>query len=117
MSKKKKNNYYELLEVQPDASNMDIINAYRQAKLTYKTDSIATYSLFDDVELERIRTEIENAYDILSHIEKRQIYDAELAQMQSNDKPSPDNLSVLGLHHDNVVDMIAKARRNTSNIE
>ncbi|MDQ6960425.1 MAG: DnaJ domain-containing protein [Mariprofundaceae bacterium] len=81
MSSKKITNYYALLEVRPDASNMDIINAYRQAKLTYKTDSIAAYSLFDNVELDRIRTEIEQAYQTLSSLEKRQAYDAELASL------------------------------------
>jgi len=73
-------NYYELLEVPSDASNMDIINAYRQAKLTYKADSIATYSLFDEADLDRIRGEIETAYRVLTSIEKRHAYDAELAQ-------------------------------------
>jgi len=112
-------NYYELLEVQPDASNMDIINAYRQAKLTYKTDSIATYSLFDDVELDRIRTEIEMAYETLSGIGKRQAYDAELAARQSNrpacHRPdSPDSCTAQGAptqasHENNVVDLVAEA--------
>jgi curved DNA-binding protein CbpA len=68
-----------VLGVRPDASNMDIISAYRQAKLAYRSDSIATYSLFDDAELNRIRDEIEQAYLTLSNPERRQVYDAELA--------------------------------------
>jgi len=75
-------NYYDILEIAPDASAMDIINAYRQAKLAYKTDSLAVYSLFDDVELDHIRSQIELAYQTLVSPEKRQAYDAFLAGKQ-----------------------------------
>ena len=80
MKRSKASNYYELLEVSQDASSMDIINAYRQAKLTYKPDSLAAYSLFDEDELERIRADIEQAYLALSSPEKRRAYDAMLAE-------------------------------------
>jgi curved DNA-binding protein CbpA len=87
-------NYYEVLGVRPDASNMDIISAYRQAKLAYRSDSIATYSLFDDAELNRIRDEIEQAYLTLSNPERRQVYDAELAAGHPGQAPQrrPDTL-------------------------
>lgn len=75
MSDKAAANYYELLDVPPDARNLDIIHAYRRAKLTYRVDSMATYSLFDDAELEHIRDEIERAYQTLSDPEKRRAYD------------------------------------------
>jgi len=120
-------NYYELLEVQPDASNMDIINAYRQAKLTYKTDSIATYSLFDDVELNRICTEIEKAYETLSDLGKRQAYDAALATNQSDRQPchqpdSPDSCAAPGAptqasHQNNVVDIAAESHTKNTRTE
>lgn len=80
-------NYYELLDVAPDAKNLDIIRAYRRAKLTYKIDSMATYSLFGEAELERIRTEIELAYHILSDPEKRQAYDNELGACPESRQP------------------------------
>lgn len=72
-------NYYELLDVPPDAKNLEIIRAYRRAKLTYRADSMATYSLFGEAELAHIRNEIELAYQTLSDPEKRQAYDEELA--------------------------------------
>lgn len=71
-------NYYELLDVSPDAKNLEIIRAYRRAKLTYKADSMATYSLFEETELGHIRDEIEQAYHTLCDPEKRQAYDVEL---------------------------------------
>ena len=78
MSEKLPVNYYELLDVSPDAKNLEIIRAYRRAKLTYRADSMATYSLFEEAELEHIRDEIEQAYQTLSNPEKRQAYDVEL---------------------------------------
>lgn len=77
-------NYYELLDVAPDAGNLDIIRAYRRAKLTYQSDSMATYSLFEEAELDRIRSEIERAYRTLSDPELRRAYDEVLA-------PDPDD--------------------------
>lgn len=79
MGDERQASYYEVLGLHPDATQMDIISAYRQAKLAYQSDSIATYSLFDDAELNQIRAEIEQAYLTLSNPERRQVYDAELA--------------------------------------
>lgn len=68
--------YYELLQISPDAGPMDIIHAYRHAKLAYQPDSLAVYSLYSDEEIEHIRAQIEEAYHILSDPEKRRAYDA-----------------------------------------
>lgn len=87
MGGKMTTNYYELLEIRPDASSLDIINAYRRAKLAYRSDSLATYSLFDDGEADRIRAEIEQAYQTLTNPEKRQAYDAELASAHPQHRP------------------------------
>jgi len=89
MSREAPLNYYDILEITPDASMMDIINAYRQAKLAYRTDSLAAYSLFDDKELEQIRHEIEEAYRTLSSPEKRQAYDATLSDVSRPDNARP----------------------------
>jgi curved DNA-binding protein CbpA len=99
--------FYAVLGVPPDASNMDIINAYRQAKLTYKADSIATYSLFDDAELDGIRSQIEQAYQTLSNPEKRRVYDAGLAGDTSNRWESV--LAPVS-DHSNVVNLAEKAQ-------
>ena len=69
--------YYTLLDLSPNASKLDIINAYRHAKLTYRKDSIAIYSLYSEEELSTIRKEIDQAYAVLSDREKRRAYDAE----------------------------------------
>lgn len=111
---KKITNYYELLEVHPDSSNMDIINAYRRAKLTYKADSMAAYSLYDDAELDHIRDEIELAYQTLTSPEKRREYDAELAASRAKREPSHRvnvrRVPAQASPRNNVVDLAAKAQ-------
>jgi curved DNA-binding protein CbpA len=113
MSKNKITDYYALLEVRPDASNMDIINAYRRAKLTYKADSMATYALFDDAELDQIRAEIEQAYQTLSNPERRRDYDTELAAGSPSGIRSGDaghSPADSATSHDNIVDLATKAQ-------
>ncbi|MDQ6971171.1 MAG: helix-turn-helix domain-containing protein [Mariprofundaceae bacterium] len=69
--------YYELLRIAPGASKLDIINAYRRAKLTFRKDSLAVYSLYSEDELAAIRRQVDAAYSVLSDREKRQAYDDE----------------------------------------
>jgi len=69
--------YYSLLRIQPDASKLDVINAYRRAKLTFRKDSLAVYSLYSEDELALIRKEVDKAYAILSDRDKRQTYDVQ----------------------------------------
>lgn len=68
-------NYYEVLEV-PIGANMDDIKlAYQRAKNTYSKDGLALYSLIGPDESEQILSLIEEAYGILSDLEKRKNYD------------------------------------------
>jgi len=69
--------YYERLRIAPGASKLDIINAYRRAKLTFRKDSLAVYSLYSEDELASIRRQVDAAYSVLSDREKRQAYDDE----------------------------------------
>jgi len=108
VAKNKAVNFYELLEVRPDASSMDIINAYRQAKLTYKPESLAAYSLFDEDELETIRAGIEQAYLALSSPEKRRAYDTLLAEQAGT--PAKRGVPEPVVSHSNVVEMSGEAQ-------
>jgi len=69
--------YYALLRITPDASKLDIINAYRRAKLTFRKDSLAVYSLYDEEDLSAIRKQIDKAYAVLSDRDKRLTYDVQ----------------------------------------
>ena len=71
-------NHYEVLEVPPDATEDDVERAYRVAAATYETDSLATYSLYEENELDAIRERIEQAYRVLASNEARESYDESL---------------------------------------
>lgn len=67
--------YYDLLDLVPDASSQEIRDAYFQAKMAYRKDSVALYSLFSDDETQDFLRKIEEAFQILSHPERRRDYD------------------------------------------
>ncbi len=75
--------YYELLRVSPEASKLDIINAYRRAKLTFRKDSLAVYSLYTEEELALVRHQVDKAYAVLSDREKRHTYDVQHGHVSS----------------------------------
>ncbi len=72
-------NYYEILEIRPDASYKEIEEAYRRAKETYSGESPATYSLFTQEECNEILEAVEAAYRTLSFSKSREEYDRRLS--------------------------------------
>jgi curved DNA-binding protein CbpA len=68
-------NYYEVLEVEPNATPQQIENAYIRARNAYSGDSVALYSLMTKDECEKILGQIEEAYSVLGFPEKRREYD------------------------------------------
>lgn len=68
-------NYYEILELSPEASPKEIRQSYLRLKSTYSKDSLATYSLIDKNEMTQLVLLLEEAYRILSHPDKRRTYD------------------------------------------
>ena len=68
--------HYEILELAPDATSDQIERAYRVARSTYSSDSLATYSVYDDNELSALQERIELAYSVLSDDARRREYDA-----------------------------------------
>lgn len=74
-------NYYELLEVSPDATSEEITKAYQNAQEAFNEDSVAIYSLFDSQEdRTALLTRIQDAYRTLSNGRTRREYDRQLAE-------------------------------------
>jgi flagellar biosynthesis protein FlhG len=70
--------HYEILELAPDAPPDQVERAYRVARATYASDSLATYSVYDESELSALQERIELAYAVLADPERRSAYDATL---------------------------------------
>jgi curved DNA-binding protein CbpA len=70
-----KTSYYDILEIKHDATQAEIRQAYFRAKAAYSKDSQAFYSIFEDQETKLILEKIEQAYLVLSNVEKRREYD------------------------------------------
>ena len=71
-------NYYDLLEVAPNATQREINEAFKRAKVTYSNDNPALYTMFTREEATELMCMIEEAHEILSNNQSRQFYDQQL---------------------------------------
>jgi flagellar biosynthesis protein FlhG len=69
---------YEVLEVDPGASDEEIRRAYKRVREMYASDSMVVCGLFAPERLEVVHERIELAYDSLLDPERRKRYDLEL---------------------------------------
>lgn len=83
-----KKNYYEVLDVESNATPSQIENAYIRSRNAYSGDSVALYSLMTKDECDSILSQIEEAYSILGFPEKRREYDRLRGFNQSGLTPS-----------------------------
>jgi curved DNA-binding protein CbpA len=67
--------YYEILEVNPKATTLEIRRAYDRIKKAFHRDSLAVYSLFGEEEIHEIQAAIEEAYQVLTDEALRGTYD------------------------------------------
>jgi DnaJ-class molecular chaperone len=74
-------NYYEMLDLKPDATFFEIRHAYNAALQTYQTDSLISYSFFSPEERKAILALLEKAYLTLINEKERQDYDNELIRL------------------------------------
>lgn len=75
MFEEENQNYYDILDIKPDATLNDVRQAYFRTKQAYSKDSAALYSLFDDIQTKQVLERIEQAFLVLSNPEKRKEYD------------------------------------------
>ena len=74
-------NYYEMLDVKPDAAALEIRSAYNAALQMYQSDSLVSYSFFSPEERKEILSLLEKAYFTLINEKEREIYDNELIRL------------------------------------
>lgn len=75
MDAESQRNYYEILEVSENATQLEILAAYQKAKKTYSAENKALHSVFSPEEAFQLRTLIEEAYEVLSNNTYRNIYE------------------------------------------
>ncbi len=68
-------NYYEMLDLEPDATAAEIRQAYRDALRMYQPGSLASYSFFSEEERKEILALVEKAYTTLINDQARKAYD------------------------------------------
>jgi curved DNA-binding protein CbpA len=76
----KDQNYYEILEVSPQASDEEIRIAYEKLKTIYNPGSPGIYALFSPEEVQDILIKVEEAYRVLSNLRNRKDYDRMLKE-------------------------------------
>ncbi len=79
-------NYYELLEILPDSSPLEIRRAYKRVFELYQDESIVSYSFFSKEERQEILFLLEKAYLTLVDLESRAQYDRRLIELGLFDK-------------------------------
>jgi curved DNA-binding protein CbpA len=77
-------NWYDTLELTPDATPQEIRSAYLRLKSAYGKENIAHYTLFSKEETEAMLHKIEEAYLTLSNPEKRRSYDQSQGLVQQD---------------------------------
>lgn len=77
-------NYYEILEVTPDAPSHEIHRAYQRARETYSQDNPALYSMFSPEEARELLRLIEEAFAVLSNVGLRRSYDESLSRGEAS---------------------------------
>ncbi|MBM4272821.1 MAG: hypothetical protein FJ139_11800 [Deltaproteobacteria bacterium] len=77
----KEQNYYELLEISPDALPLEIRRAYKESLELYTDNSISSYSFFSKEERGEIISRLEEAYLTLMNPASRAEYDRRLIEL------------------------------------
>ena len=105
MKKFEKLNYYEILEIPSNATLPEIERAYKNALAMYDDDSLLTYSLFVNDERERVLKKIEEAYDTLVDVSKRQSYNSTLKSDMAilNNQTLTNSNTLSSYDHNNVL--------------
>lgn len=78
--------HHDLLEVERGATDEEIRRAFKRAKEIYAPDALACYGLFDADELEKVRTRLEEAYDVLLDPARRRPYELSVFPIEEDEE-------------------------------
>ncbi len=78
MARRSEETYYDVLKVDQRGTIAEIVAAYHSAKNAFSKDSVATYSLFSTEEAHEIIAKLDEAYHVLSNIDRKRAYDEDL---------------------------------------
>ena len=98
MHKSTDQTYYEVLDLEHDATIEEIELAYKLTKKAFSDNSLAVYSLFDAEETKAMLKKIEEAYQVLSSHEKKRQYDEEVLGIVR--KKTVNDLTPTSVSHD-----------------
>lgn len=77
--------HHDLLEVDRGATDEEIRRAFKRARDIYAPDALACYGLFEPSELEKVRTRLEEAYDVLLDPARRRPYELSVFPIQGDE--------------------------------
>lgn len=84
--------HHDLLEVERGASDEDVRRAFKRTREIYADDALACYGLFEPEELAKVRTRLEEAYDVLLDPARRRPYELSVFPIdedEAEDEPRP----------------------------
>lgn len=67
--------HHDLLEVERGATDEEVRRAFKRAREIYAADALACYGLFEPEEIEKVRTRVEEAFDVLLDPARRRPYE------------------------------------------
>jgi len=80
---------YEVLEIDPGASDEEIRRAYKRMREMYAADSMVVCGLYTPERLDVVHARVDEAYDTLLDPEKRKLYDVKLFPEGIPTRPTP----------------------------
>jgi DnaJ-class molecular chaperone len=95
-------NYYEMLDLQPNAVPYEIRHAYNAAMQLYQPGSLVSYSFFPEGERREILSLIEKAYQTLINDQLRKEYDDELVrrgEIEAKEETAPEVKKPVSVFH------------------
>ena len=81
--------HHDLLEVDRGATDEEVRRAFKRAREIYSSGALACYGLFEPEELEKVRTRVEEAFDVLLDPARRRPYELSIFPIDDDEEEAP----------------------------